>query len=227
MPGRNESEKSPFSPTKLSLNIEKNKSEQTKSPKPASSMMSAWLSKSASKKEAAKPAKDENCLPTSKLKKTISARLSEAFSDTEEHMEKAVEAKPSATQKRAAKAAEEKPAKKASKPAEEKPAKKASKPAKQEEAPAGEEAKAGKEKKPGNKFYAAYMHRSGPKAPGSKPVPIGKADCFAGLKFLVSGVLESMERDECKKIIEKYGGACISGVTKKLDYLVVGKFVCS
>lgn len=78
-------------------------------------------------------------------------------------------------------------------------------------------------KRGGNKYYAAYMRRDGPKNPGSKPVPIGKPDCFAGLKFLVTGVLNSLDRDECKRIVEKYGGSIISGVTKKLDFLVVGE----
>lgn len=80
-----------------------------------------------------------------------------------------------------------------------------------------------KEKKPGNKFYAAYMHRGGPKNPGSKPIPIGKKDCFNNMKFLITGVMDSLERDECKNIIEKYGGSVVSGVTKKLDYLIVGE----
>ena len=66
------------------------------------------------------------------------------------------------------------------------------------------------------------MRRDGPKNPGSKPIPIGKPDCFSGLKFLMTGVLDSMDRDECKKIVEKYGGSCISGVTKKLNYLITG-----
>ena len=80
-----------------------------------------------------------------------------------------------------------------------------------------------KDKKQGSKFYAAYMRREGPKNPGSKRVPIGKKNCFMGLKFLTTGVLESLNRDECKEIIEKYGGSVISGVTKKLDYLIVGE----
>lgn len=67
------------------------------------------------------------------------------------------------------------------------------------------------------------MRREGPKNPGSKPIPIGKKECFAGLKFLTTGVLDSLDRDECKTIIEKYGGSMISGVTKKLDYLIVGE----
>lgn len=78
-------------------------------------------------------------------------------------------------------------------------------------------------KKGGSKFYAAYMRREGPKNPGSKRIPIGKKDCFAGLKFLVTGVMDSLDRQECQRIVEKYGGSCISGVTKKLDYLIVGQ----
>ncbi len=110
MPGKKEStsrDKSPFSPSKqISLNIEMSKSEQTKSPKPASALMSAWLSKSASKKDSVKPVeskKDENLEPKLKNKKTISARLSEAFSDTEEHIEKAVESKKAAPRKKTSK----------------------------------------------------------------------------------------------------------------------------
>lgn len=84
-------------------------------------------------------------------------------------------------------------------------------------------AKQNSAKKPGSKYYAAYMRREGPQNPGSKRIPVGNKDCFAGLKFLITGVLDSLERDECKSIIEKYGGHVVSGVTKKLDYLIVGK----
>ena len=80
-----------------------------------------------------------------------------------------------------------------------------------------------KPKKGANKFYAAYMRREGPKNPGSKRVPIGKKDCFQGIKFLLTGVLDSLDREECKSIVEKYGGSVVSGVTKKLDYLIVGE----
>lgn len=74
----------------------------------------------------------------------------------------------------------------------------------------------------GSKYFAAYMRREGPKAPGSKPIPVGKKGCFNGLKFLCTGVLESIERNEFTRIVEKYGGSTVSGVSKKLDYLVVG-----
>jgi replication factor C subunit 1 len=77
-------------------------------------------------------------------------------------------------------------------------------------------------KNAGSKYYAAYMRREGPKNPGSKPIPIGKKECFSGLTFLITGVLDSMQRDECKSIIEKYGGRVVTTISKKLDYLVVG-----
>lgn len=93
----------------------------------------------------------------------------------------------------------------------------------EEEEPHKKSATGSAKKTGGNKYYAAYMRRDGPKNPGSKPIPIGKKDCFAGLKFLVTGVLESLERDDCKTIVEKYGGSMISGVTKKLDYLIIGE----
>jgi replication factor C subunit 1 len=74
----------------------------------------------------------------------------------------------------------------------------------------------------GAKFFAAYMRREGPKAPGSKLIPIGKPNCFNGLKFLNTGVLESTDRSDFERIVKQYGGAIVSSVTKKLDYLVVG-----
>lgn len=77
-------------------------------------------------------------------------------------------------------------------------------------------------KKKANPYYAAYMRREGPKNPGSKELPVGKANCLEGKKFLITGVLDSLERDECKDLVVKYGGSVVTTVTKKLDYLIVG-----
>lgn len=239
MPGQSakiDSAKSPFSPNSPNLNIEGKMSDKTKSPG-SSSMMAAWLSKSANKNDAAKPAtkkedtttktlkKDENSAPS---KKSISTKLSEAFSDTDDIIEDKVQKKN--TTKKSTEPAVKKTAKKEPSPKREskplkskaKPAEKASPKIKNKVDYEENAAAKAKEKKPGNKFYAAYMRRDGPKNPGSKPIPIGKPDCFSGLKFLMTGVLDSMDRDECKKIVEKYGGSCISGVTKKLNYLITG-----
>ncbi len=46
---------------------------------------------------------------------------------------------------------------------------------------------------------------------------------ITGKKFLVTGTLNSLSRQEAHLIIEKHGGILISSVSKNLDYLVVGQ----
>jgi len=46
---------------------------------------------------------------------------------------------------------------------------------------------------------------------------------FRGKTFLATGKLVHFKRQELKDIIEKLGGKNLSGVTKKLDYLIVGE----
>ncbi len=41
--------------------------------------------------------------------------------------------------------------------------------------------------------------------------------------FVVTGVLESMERDDAKSLIERYGGKVTGNVSKKTTYLVQGR----
>ena len=51
--------------------------------------------------------------------------------------------------------------------------------------------------------YRNYMNRSGPKALGSKVIPEGEENCFEGLTFVITGVLESLEREAAADIIKK------------------------
>ena len=44
-----------------------------------------------------------------------------------------------------------------------------------------------------------------------------------GLTFVITGVLESMERDEAKCLIEKHGGKVTGNISKKTSYLVAGR----
>ena len=44
-----------------------------------------------------------------------------------------------------------------------------------------------------------------------------------GLTIVITGILESMERDEAKTLVEKYGGKVTQSVSKKTDYMVVGR----
>ncbi|XP_074085720.1 replication factor C subunit 1 isoform X2 [Macrotis lagotis] len=71
--------------------------------------------------------------------------------------------------------------------------------------------------------YRSYLNREGPKALGSKEIPKGGENCLEGLTFVITGVLESIERDEAKSLIERYGGKVTGNVSKKTSYLVMGR----
>ena len=70
--------------------------------------------------------------------------------------------------------------------------------------------------------YRAYLNRAGPSAPGSKAIPEGESGCMIGLTFVITGVLESLEREEAQELIQKYGGKVTGSVSKKTSYIVVG-----
>ncbi|KAL6032111.1 hypothetical protein STEG23_011066 [Scotinomys teguina] len=80
------------------------------------------------------------------------------------------------------------------------------------------------EKKRNNyQAYRSYLNREGPKALGSKEIPKGAENCLEGLTFVITGVLESIEREEAKSLIERYGGKVTGNVSKKTNYLVMGR----
>ncbi|XP_066041725.1 replication factor C subunit 1 isoform X3 [Chamaea fasciata] len=80
------------------------------------------------------------------------------------------------------------------------------------------------EKKRNNyQAYRSFLNREGPKALGSKEIPQGAENCLEGLTFVITGVLECIERDEAKSLIERYGGKVTGNVSKKTNYLVVGR----
>uniref|UniRef100_S4RTR9 Replication factor C subunit 1 n=1 Tax=Petromyzon marinus TaxID=7757 RepID=S4RTR9_PETMA len=73
--------------------------------------------------------------------------------------------------------------------------------------------------------YRHYLSRDGPRALGSKeiPQPKGGENCLEGLTFVITGVLESLEREEARSLVERYGGKVTGNVSKRTDYLVVGR----
>ncbi|KAG8591697.1 hypothetical protein GDO81_000269 [Engystomops pustulosus] len=80
------------------------------------------------------------------------------------------------------------------------------------------------EKKHGNyTSYRNYLNREGPKALGTKEIPQGADNCLEGLTFVITGVLESIERDEAKSLVERYGGKVTGNVSKKTNYLILGR----
>ncbi|XP_057263564.1 replication factor C subunit 1 isoform X1 [Pezoporus wallicus] len=71
--------------------------------------------------------------------------------------------------------------------------------------------------------YRSFLNREGPRALGSKEIPQGAENCLEGLTFVITGVLECIERDEAKSLIERYGGKVTGNVSKKTNYLVMGR----
>ncbi|KAF7379273.1 hypothetical protein HZH68_017118 [Vespula germanica] len=72
-------------------------------------------------------------------------------------------------------------------------------------------------------LYQKYLQRGGARNPGSKEVPQGAEYCLAGLSFVITGVLDSLEDNEAKELITKYGGRILHQVSKNTDYLIVGE----
>ena len=51
----------------------------------------------------------------------------------------------------------------------------------------------------------------------------GKDNCLEGLTFVITGVLESVDRDETKSLIERYSGKVTGNVSRNTSYIVVGR----
>eukprot|EP01107_Rhizomastix_libera_P002590 TRINITY_DN1450_c0_g2_i1.p1 TRINITY_DN1450_c0_g2~~TRINITY_DN1450_c0_g2_i1.p1 ORF type:complete len:776 (+),score=232.52 TRINITY_DN1450_c0_g2_i1:919-3246(+) len=66
-----------------------------------------------------------------------------------------------------------------------------------------------------NRSTAALNH-------GCKPIPEGAEGCLGGKVFCITGVLESLDREEAHELIEKYGGLFVKTLAKKTTHLIMG-----
>ena len=41
--------------------------------------------------------------------------------------------------------------------------------------------------------------------------------------FVLTGVLESLERDEARRLVERYGGKVTSNISRRTSYVVLGR----
>ena len=48
-------------------------------------------------------------------------------------------------------------------------------------------------------------------------------NCLNGLTFVITGILESIEREEAADLIQRYGGKVTQSVSKKTSYVIVGR----
>jgi len=71
--------------------------------------------------------------------------------------------------------------------------------------------------------YRKYVSRGGAKNPGSKEIPSGSPNCLEGLVFVLTGIYESLEREEMTDIIKRLGGKVTTSLSKNTKYLVVGE----
>ena len=71
--------------------------------------------------------------------------------------------------------------------------------------------------------FWAYQNRQGPQKLGSKTLPRGPEDCLEGKSFVLTGILESFERDDIKAFIERHSGKVTTNVSSKTSYVVAGR----
>ncbi|XP_059049083.1 replication factor C subunit 1 [Achroia grisella] len=71
-------------------------------------------------------------------------------------------------------------------------------------------------------LYQSYLNRAGPKHLGTKEIPEGPPNCLKDFAFLLTGVLDSFEREEVVEAINKYGGSIKNGISKKVTHVLAG-----
>ncbi|KAK9999208.1 hypothetical protein SO802_018811 [Lithocarpus litseifolius] len=82
-------------------------------------------------------------------------------------------------------------------------------------APAGGRGRGG-----GRGGFMSFGERKDPPHKGEKEVPEGAPDCLAGLTFVISGTLDSLEREEAEDLIKRHGGRVTGSISKKTNYLL-------
>ncbi|WOL16902.1 replication factor C subunit 1 isoform X4 [Canna indica] len=73
--------------------------------------------------------------------------------------------------------------------------------------------------------YMNFGERKDPPHKGEKEVPEGAPECLAGLTFVISGTLDSLEREEAEDLIKRHGGRVTSAVSKKTSFLLADEDV--
>ncbi|KAB1215676.1 Replication factor C subunit 1 [Morella rubra] len=68
--------------------------------------------------------------------------------------------------------------------------------------------------------FMNFGERKDPPHKGEKEVPEGASDCLAGLTFVISGTLDSLEREEAEDLIKRHGGRVTGSVSKRTNYLL-------
>ncbi|CDH56922.1 replication factor c subunit 1 [Lichtheimia corymbifera JMRC:FSU:9682] len=76
---------------------------------------------------------------------------------------------------------------------------------------------------PKKKNFYQQMNREGPRALNTRPLPVGKPNCFQGVTFVISGIMETMTKETVEDLIKRYGGRTTGSVSGKTTYLLRGR----
>ncbi|XP_059665886.1 replication factor C subunit 1 isoform X2 [Cornus florida] len=68
--------------------------------------------------------------------------------------------------------------------------------------------------------FMNFGERKDPPHKGEKEIPEGASNCLAGMTFVISGTLDSLEREEAEDLIKRHGGRVTGSISKKTTYLL-------
>ena len=77
----------------------------------------------------------------------------------------------------------------------------------------------------GKKFNYANFNANRTEAPisgNSVELPVGRENCLAGLTFVFTGVLNSLERTQGQELVKRHGGKITTAPSKKTSFVVLG-----
>lgn len=73
-------------------------------------------------------------------------------------------------------------------------------------------------------FGGAHANSAVPAgALSSAEIPIGNENCLAGLKFVFTGQLQRLGREQGQALVKQYGGTCMGAPSKNTSYVVLGE----
>lgn len=72
------------------------------------------------------------------------------------------------------------------------------------------------------RHWAEKDLREAPPMLGEKPVPVGAPNCLQSFVFVITGTLESLERETASELVTKLGGVVSKTLGKKVTHAIVG-----
>lgn len=71
--------------------------------------------------------------------------------------------------------------------------------------------------------HSSFQGAQVPELHGQKQAPRGQEECLTGKIFTITGVLESLTRDEATELIKQHGGRVTTNISGKTTFLLVGQ----